>query len=70
MAPNIYIIAICRLVIGIVVGINSTLVPVYVREMSPVSVSGFTGSMVQAFINIGIMTSAAFSFGTDNNASM
>jgi MFS family permease len=54
MVPNKYLLAICRFLIGLVIGINSVLIPIYVREMSPVSVSGLTGSMVQAFINLGI----------------
>ena len=41
--PNKYLQIICRVIIGMVVGLNSTLVPIYVKEMSPVSVSGQSG---------------------------
>lgn len=33
---------IARALAGIIVGINSTLVPLYVKEISPVSISGQT----------------------------
>ena len=40
---NKYLQLICRVIIGMIVGLNSTLVPIYVKEMSPVSVSGQSG---------------------------
>lgn len=57
MIADKYIITIFRFVTGIVAGINSTLVPIYVKEMSPVSVSGLTGSITQTFINLGLILS-------------
>ena len=42
---------------GLSTGINSVLIPIYIKEMSPLIISGFTGSMNQASINIGIVMS-------------
>jgi hypothetical protein len=33
-----------RFLCGIVLGLNSTVVPMYIKEMSPVSISGMLGS--------------------------
>ena len=40
---NKYLQLICRVFNGMVVGVNSVLVPMYVKEISPVSVSGLSG---------------------------
>lgn len=42
---------------GIAVGLNSAIVPVYINEMSPLSISGSMGSMTQLTINLGILIS-------------
>lgn len=34
-----------RLLCGIAAGINSSIVPLIIREMSPTEVSGFTGTL-------------------------
>jgi MFS family permease len=68
MIPNIYAFSIFRFVSGIVVGVNSTLVPIYVKEMSPISVSGLTGSMTQVFINVGLISSQLMGLGFMDNS--
>lgn len=50
-----------RILSGIVVGMNSMLVPIYISEISPVSLQGLNGSMNQVFINVGIIFSFIFS---------
>ncbi|CAD8076477.1 unnamed protein product [Paramecium primaurelia] len=44
-----------RLVIGFAVGMNSSLVPQYIKEFSPESLSGPFGAMFQMTINIGCL---------------
>lgn len=34
-----------RFLLGLAVGMNSVVIPMYIREMSPDSISGVTGSM-------------------------
>jgi MFS family permease len=43
-----------RLVCGVSVGLNSAIVPLYIREISPVSISGFFGSLINFMLNLGI----------------
>ena len=43
--PNLESIIMCRLIGGILIGINICNIPVYVQQMSPVSISGAMGSM-------------------------
>lgn len=46
-----------RLISGVAVGINSAVVPIYINEMSPLSISGVMGSMTQLMVNVGILLS-------------
>lgn len=46
-STNLVVIIIGRFLCGIVAGINSNLVPVYIKEFSPLEMSGRTGSFVQ-----------------------
>lgn len=41
---NLYTILIGRLILGVCVGINSSVVPLYIREVTPLKLTGFTGS--------------------------
>jgi MFS family permease len=46
-----------RIICGMVVGLNSAVVPLYVRELAPIGVSGIFGSLINFMLNIGITTS-------------
>ena len=52
-----YLLLLGRLITGLCVGLNSSLVPLYISEMSPVKVKGFTGTFNQLFICTGILVS-------------
>lgn len=54
---------ISRLITGVVIGINSAIVPIFIKEISPTALSGRTGSMNQGFINLGIIVSQLFGLG-------
>ena len=41
---NIYVGILARALCGICVGFNSAVVPLYINEISPISVSGLAGS--------------------------
>ena len=43
--PAIVSVIICRFVGGVVFGINVSTIPIYIREVTPVSISGAMGSM-------------------------
>ena len=44
-----------RFISGFCVGLNSVLVPLYINEVSPISIKGIMGSMNQVFICLGIL---------------
>lgn len=46
-----------RLICGICVGLNSSVVPLYISEISPIKIRGLTGSFHQVFVTIGILIS-------------
>ncbi|KRX00496.1 Major facilitator superfamily domain, general substrate transporter [Pseudocohnilembus persalinus] len=48
---------IARFMMGVIAGINTTIVPLYVREITPISISGITGCFYQGQVAIGILTS-------------
>jgi predicted MFS family arabinose efflux permease len=40
-----YYILVARVISGVCVGVNSALIPAFIREISPHEISGFTGSV-------------------------
>jgi MFS family permease len=52
-----------RAICGFVVGLNSAIVPLYVREISPVSISGIFGGLIGFMLSMGILVS--FLLGND-----
>lgn len=63
LVSNLWTCMIARFLIGIVVGINSALVPLYIKEMSPIAISGLTGSFNQTSITVGVVTSYCVGLG-------
>ena len=63
MISNTTLILIGRFLYGITAGLNSALVPLYIREISPVEYSGETGSVAMIFLHLGILVSYLFGFG-------
>ena len=51
-----------RFISGFCVGLNSVLVPLYINEVSPISVKGIMGSMNQIFICLGILIAYAMGY--------
>jgi MFS family permease len=51
---NYYNLLIGRTLNGIMFGVNALLVPMYIREISPVEISGRMGTFHKLIINIGI----------------
>jgi MFS family permease len=45
LIENIYLLIAGRAICGFAVGLNSALVPLYINEISPTSVSGIAGTM-------------------------
>lgn len=44
-----------RFVVGFAIGINSTLLPVFINELSPVLINGLMGSLFQTMCNVGFL---------------
>ena len=51
-----------RLVLGIIVGIQASILPLYLNSLSPVSVSGKLGSMNQLLTCYGVITAYSLGF--------
>jgi len=51
-----------RLVLGIVVGIQASILPLYLNSLAPVSVSGKIGSMNQLLTCYGVITAYSLGF--------
>ena len=49
-----------RGICGFAVGLNSMLVPLYIKEVSPVVISGKTGTYNQLFITVGCFVATLF----------
>ena len=56
IAPNITILVIGRLIIGLAVGGSMATVPVYLSEMAPTELRGSLGTLNQLMITIGILS--------------
>ncbi|MBM7600030.1 sugar porter (SP) family MFS transporter [Virgibacillus halotolerans] len=56
-APNMEMLVIGRLIIGLAVGGSTAIVPVYLSEMAPTEQRGSLGSLNQLMITIGILSS-------------
>ncbi|MPM54646.1 putative metabolite transport protein CsbC [bioreactor metagenome] len=56
-APDIYHLVLSRLFLGIVIGVSSFAVPLYIAEMSPARLRGTLVSMFQLMITIGVLIS-------------
>lgn len=52
---NVWVDITARFISGLCIGFNSAIVPIYINEISPRSISGLTGSFNQLFINICII---------------
>ena len=44
-----------RMVMGVAVGMNASVISLYIREISPDNMAGKTGALVQANTNLGII---------------
>lgn len=57
LTPNVIILIIGRIIVGIAIGIASFIAPLYISEMSPPKIRGSLVSFNQLFITIGIVIS-------------
>lgn len=62
-APNVTMLVLGRLVIGLAVGGSMSTVPVYLSEMAPTEHRGSLGSLNQLMITIGILSAYLVSYG-------
>ncbi|KRX03282.1 Major facilitator superfamily domain, general substrate transporter [Pseudocohnilembus persalinus] len=63
LISNFWVSVVCRFIQGILVGVNSTVVPLYLREVSPVSISGSIGVLNQGSLNTGILVGYILGLG-------
>ncbi|MGZ3872378.1 MAG: sugar porter family MFS transporter [Mucilaginibacter sp.] len=68
-APNVEILIIMRIIIGIAIGITSYVVPMYISEISPARVRGALVTLNQLMITLGILLSYITDYwlSNDNN---
>ncbi|CAD8169134.1 unnamed protein product [Paramecium octaurelia] len=65
MDESKYLLLASRFFVGLVLGLNGVLVPVYINEMSPKEKAGILGTMNQLFITLGILTTFLMSSFSD-----
>ncbi len=63
LISNTVLIFIGRLLYGVVVGLNSALVPLYIKEISPVQIAGTTGAVAMFVLNGGTLFAFLLGFG-------
>jgi SP family galactose:H+ symporter-like MFS transporter len=63
LAPNIVILIIGRIVVGVAIGMASFVAPLYISEASPPKIRGFLVTFNQLSITIGIVISYLVDFG-------
>lgn len=63
IAPNVTILVLGRIVIGLAVGGSTATVPVYLSELAPTELRGSLGSLNQLMITIGILAAYLVSYG-------
>ncbi len=51
---SLFVLVFTRFFLGIIIGINSSVIPTYLLSLTPPSMAGATGSLNQLFITIGI----------------
>jgi len=51
-----------RLLLGFIIGIMSSILPLYLNSIAPLSISGKIGSMNQLLTSFGVITAYSFGF--------
>lgn len=62
LAPEVWVLVLFRVVLGIAVGAASVMVPLYISEMSPTPVRGTLSSLFQLAITIGILVAYVINY--------
>ena len=60
--PGFFSLILSRLLSGVCLGLNSVIIPIFIKEFSPADISGSTGSLHSVFISGGILLSFFFGF--------
>ena len=63
LIPNIHLFIIGRAITGFCIGFNSTLVPLYMNEITPLSIKGLAGAFNQIQVCTGSFLAVLFAFG-------
>lgn len=59
---GIFALIFSRLLSGVCLGLNSVIVPIFIKEFSPPNITGITGSLHSVFISGGVLLSFFFGF--------
>lgn len=59
-----------RFICGIYIGLNSNLVPIYLREINPSEISDYLGGLFNLLLNLGILLAFLFGLNTIRNAEL
>jgi len=63
LAPNIYFLALGRLIAGVASGFSTAITPIYLGEISPPSLRGAIGTVTQFACVVGILFSSVAAYG-------
>jgi sugar porter (SP) family MFS transporter len=66
-SPNLAVLVVARVLLGLAIGIASMIVPVYIAEIAPPRVRGALVSLQQFMITVGIMVSYLVSYAFSNS---
>lgn len=70
LAPNLGVLIVMRIIIGIAIGITSYVVPMYIAEISPTRRRGALVTLNQLMITIGILVSYITDYAFSNDANL
>jgi sugar porter (SP) family MFS transporter len=68
-SPNVAVLVVARVLLGLAIGIASMIVPVYIAEIAPPRVRGALVSLQQFMITVGIMVSYLVSYALSGSGS-
>lgn len=57
---NLYVLLICRIIQGIVVGCNMAIIPIYIHELTPNALLGMFGVFTQLYVIVAVVVSYTF----------
>ena len=67
LAPSIYILMVGRIVVGLGIGVASTIVPLYMSEVAPIAVRGRVIAIFVVCVTVGQTLATFVALGLDHD---